>query len=104
MKSTKQKFLSLGLILVLSFSIIPMESFHHHDDLTAVCLESSAHIEEDGFECVLADFVLPLFLKGNLKAIFNGPIVLNEMVEWAKMDVYIGVVSKLYLRGPPMPN
>lgn len=55
--------ISYFLLIVLSVSIIPAESFHHHEDAFTVCHDELEHIEEKSFECELSDYTFPVFLE-----------------------------------------
>lgn len=54
-------YFAVFLLLVLSATIIPAETFHHHEEATVVCHESSNHFEAPHFKCDLCDFVLPFY-------------------------------------------
>lgn len=66
-----QTYIAGLLLVVLSATLIPAETFHHHEESTVVCHEASNHYEEPFFECDLCDFVLPLYengVKSSIKA------------------------------------
>lgn len=89
------------LLAVLSWSIIPLESFHHHEEHSVVCTESANHFETKKFECQLADFVLPVFTNNNIRVAFRTKTLLNVFLI-ARISLEKNTKNtNLYSRGPP---
>ncbi len=58
MKNWKQ-IGALMLLAILSIAIVPVESFHFHEE--ELCDKQEHHVEEQRFECDVCDFVMPVF-------------------------------------------
>jgi hypothetical protein len=95
------KILALFLLAVLSIGIVPLESFHHHEEALVACKDEKAHVEELRFHCDLCNFVLPSF-EQNYQP---GQLYLGESsVEFATRlpERYVGVEYFIpQYRGPP---
>ena len=86
---------------VLCWSIIPLESFHHHEEHTVVCTDAFTHLEEIAFGCDLADFVLPIFTEN--KNSFNFDLILKSKelrISQAPFTLDLRLAT-LNTRGPP---
>jgi hypothetical protein len=89
-------------LAVLSWSIIPLESFHHHEEHSLVCTDSKTHIEEDRFECELADFVLPVFTQNKNTLNFQATSIETKLLS-AKLTFELDLrITNLNSRGPPV--
>ena len=98
------KYIAGFLIIVLSTAIVPLESFHHHEEASKICMESNAHIEQKEFQCELLDFVLPVYELPQ-KHINSFYISYSEEIDAAYRFAFC---EKLYSlpenRGPPYSN
>lgn len=61
MHSRLKQYLSLFLVILMSLAVIPLESFHNHEEALIVCNDLTDHIEEKRFECELSDLLFPIF-------------------------------------------
>lgn len=90
-----------ALLAILSVSVIPMESFHHHEEHSFVCTDSNTHIEEQAFECELADFVLPVFTDNDASFKFESTSLEDDLLileNNSRLDLRLETFNS---RGPP---
>ena len=80
MQKQLQTYIASFLLLVLAGTLIPAETFHHHEEATVVCHESTNHVEEPFFECELCDFVLPAYEIGFQTANIKAQPLLTEFI------------------------
>lgn len=99
---TKQQFLSMVLLAILSISIIPIESFHSHEEAHVICKDAAKHIEAKEFECDLCDFVLPLFESSNSATELNIAVIYTLKLECLQVPISRELFDIPQYRGPPI--
>ncbi len=101
MKSRFQQIGALLLLTILSVSLIPVESFHHHEEELVVCQEASNHVESKRFECGFSDYTASEFLNHQIYS--KSAITSFEFLFQTKQvdDVSLTNYSLQRYRGPP---
>ncbi len=98
---TKQQFLSLVLLTIVSASIFPVESFHSHEIPHIICKEATKHIEEKKFECDLCEFVLPIFELSKATPYCFFAVASTEEITHFQLPVSRELFDIPQYRGPP---
>ena len=97
----KRTFISFFLTLVITLTIVPLETFHHHEDPSIVCNDTKDHVEDKRFECELSDVILPVFLNYQVELDFNIQPVNFKFQSIAAQSFVHADYSIQFYRGPP---
>ena len=101
MRSKLNKLLGVFLFFCFSITLIPFESFHHHDWESEICNEDEAHITMHSIDCDLAEFFISKVFKRDTFQFSSFEVLLNTLEDNFYSSVFPKLTELLKVRGPP---
>jgi hypothetical protein len=93
--------LSYFLLGCISFSIIPAETFHHHETDAIVCGQEETHLEEPFFSCELGEFFIPKHKHQHFAFYFKQAAIGFQYLPVVQPVAYKKATILPFKRGPP---